>query len=121
MPQTVPIRRNADFLALDGYIDGLLSQKGYKRLERKGSTSWIDPRIQPADAAVKFKLAFFGPTRITFGVREEFVTDTGLTAAHINCPDTFTVRPSPVPFVGFTVANDAADRQRIANVLANFP
>lgn len=121
MAQTLPIKGNANFLAMDAYMDSLLSAKGFKRLERKGSTSWIDPRITPADAAVRFKLCFFGPNTIKFGVREEFVTDSGLTPATIGCPDSFTVLPSTVVFVGFTVTNDAPGRARIATAIGFFP
>lgn len=121
MAQTVPIRGDANFVALDAFMERLLSAKGYKRLERKGSTSWIDPRVTPADAAVRFKLCYFGADDITFGVREEFVTDSGLTATTIGCPDSFTVQPSTVKFVGFTVTNDATGCTRLTTVLGHFP
>jgi len=118
MARTVRINGNVNFLALDAYMDALLQQKGFQRLERRGSTSWIDPTIQPADAAVKFKLCFFGPRDIKFGVREEFLTEIGLTASQINCPDSYEI--NGVDFVGFTVQNDQAGRGRIASTLANF-
>ena len=35
MTQTVPIRSDANFLALDSYMDTLLQEKGYKRLEQE--------------------------------------------------------------------------------------
>ena len=44
MAQTVPIKADTNFLALDAYMDSLLSAKGYKRLERKGSTL-ASPRL----------------------------------------------------------------------------
>ncbi|HZZ79536.1 MAG TPA: hypothetical protein VFE62_13525 [Gemmataceae bacterium] len=121
MAQTISIKGDANFVALDAFMERQLNAKGYKRLERKGSTSWIDPRITPADAAVRFKLCYFGPDDITFGVREDFVTDSGLTAATIGCPDNFTVQPSTVKFVGFIVTNDATGGMRLTTVLGYFP
>ena len=120
MAQTIPIRDDANFVALEGFMEGILRQKGYKRLERKGSSSWIDPRIKPADAAVRFKLCFFGAQEMKFAVRAEFVVQSGLTAQQHNCPETFTVRPSTVEFVGFSVTNDQAARTRLSSVLAKF-
>jgi hypothetical protein len=120
MAQTVAINGNGDFLQLDDFMESLLQQKGFGRVERTGSTSWIDSRIQPADAAVRFKLCFFGPNRIVFGVRDEFLAECKLDAKQLNCPDYFTVSPSSVQFVGFTVTNDESSRRRLSEVLAQF-
>ena len=121
MTQTVPIRSDANFLALDSYMDTLLQEKGYKRLERKRSISWVDHRIKPADVAVRFKLCYFGPNKIEFGVRREFVIDSGLRPDQIDCPDVFVILPSSVEFVGFAVQDDEHSRRRIAKVIAQFP
>jgi hypothetical protein len=117
MEQTVPINGDEVFLSLNGYLDGLLRPKGFKRLGRKGSTSWIETHIHPVNALVRFKLCYFGPPYIKFGVRRDFVIQRGLTPDSINCPDIFMVRPSSVEFVGFTVRNDQASRIRIAEVV----
>ena len=70
---------------------------------------------------MRFKLCYIGSRNIKFGVREEFVIDSGLMAATIGCPDTFTVQPLTVDFVGFTVTNDAAGRTRLATAFGFFP
>ena len=119
MGQTNPID-GPNFGPLDGHIDSCLKPKGFKRLERRGSTSWEDTRIRPKDSAVRFKLCYFGPDQITFGVRKQLATQKNL-LGQINCPLTFTVSPSDVEFVGFVVTNDPGSFRRIDDVINLFP
>lgn len=105
--QTQPIDNNADYRAIEKHANTELLPKGYKHLPRKGSTFWEDARIKPKDSAVVWKLCFFGPTNIVFGLRKEHAQRHNL-LARINCPLTFTVDPSDVVFVGFKVENNPA-------------
>jgi hypothetical protein len=119
MAQTDPIHNDPDFVAIDAHIDLKLKPKGYKRLPRKGSTSWEDTRIRPKDSAVCWKLCNFR-SGITFGVRKELAVKHNL-LAQINCPLPFTVDPSDVGFVGFVVTNDPGSLRRIDDVIDLFP
>ena len=120
MAQTVPIDGDPNFAAVDTYIDSLLKPKRFKRLKRKGSTSWEDTRTIPKDSEVCYKLCYFGPDEITFGVRKKLATQQNL-LGQINCPLTFTVSPSNVEFVGFVVTNDPGSFRRIDDVVKLFP
>jgi len=121
MEQTQPVNDNDDFRSLETYIGSILQEKGYQRIQHKGSSSWIDPRIKPVDAIVKFKLCFFGPDDLRFGVRREFVEENNdMTQDVINCPDIFTVSPSNVEFVGFKVQNNQAGESRLSDLLDQF-
>jgi hypothetical protein len=117
--RTVPIKNDKEFLDLDVYVTLLLEKKGYKRVQRSGSTSWVDRRLKPVDVAVRFKLRYLGPKDIDFGVRRDFVLSSGLTPAQIGCPETIVV--SSVVFAGFAVQNDKQSRLRIAKVIDAFP
>jgi hypothetical protein len=121
MAQTSPIDDDPEFRSLEDFINGLAGAKEYGYLERKGSSSWIDKRIRPVDAAVRYKLCFWGEEDISFGVRKEWADKEGFTAAQLQCPDTFTVRPAPVLFIGFKVRDDVASRQKIEKVIAMMP
>jgi hypothetical protein len=120
MERTIRIDNDPDFVALDAFMDSVLREKGLYRVEWPGSTSWIDPSIQPNDKAVRFKLCFY-PGSIKMGVRAEYVEALGLEPSELECPITFAVLPSGVRFVGFRVQNDQAGKDRIARVLARFP
>ncbi len=117
--QTIPIDDDPDFRELEAHAQAGLSAKGYKLEPRKGSTSWIDPRIKPADAAVRFKLCFY-PTGIFFGAREEWADDEGVSLTSIGSK-TETVSPSPVRFRGEFIKNDAAGKRKIDSIIALFP
>ena len=117
--QTVPIANDPDFRALEAHADAVLTAKGYSSQLRKGSTSWIDPRIKPADAAVWFKLCFF-PDGIWFGAREDWATSLGITLTAIG-PTSETLRPSTVLFRGDYVQNTPAGKRKIDSILALFP
>lgn len=120
MDKTIAFRGDPNYVALDLFASDLLRRKSYLRLARRASTSWTDPRVQPIDSSVKFKLAYFGPDRILFAVRTEFVADCGLTPEQIGCPESFTFHLRSVQYVGALVNNDDAGRQRIASVLSHF-
>ena len=109
--QTVPINNDPKFRALEGHANAGLSAKGYDSLARKGSTSWIDPRIKPADAAVRFKLCML-PNGIFFGAREECAVSVGINLATFG-PVSEDVRPSSVKFRGDHVENTPAGKRKI--------
>jgi hypothetical protein len=117
--QTRPINNDANFRALEAHANAVLSAKGYSLEPRKGSTSWIDSRIKPADAAVRFKLCFF-PVGIFFGAREECANSLGIPLATIGSVSE-PVSPSSVRFRGDYVKNNAAGRHRIDAIIALFP
>jgi hypothetical protein len=73
----------------------------------KGPTSWIDPTIKPADAAVRFKLMMY-EEGIFFGAREEWANSLGIALATIGS-DLRAPSPSTVEFRGDFVKNDAAE------------
>ena len=117
--QCIPVNDDADFRALEAHADAGLSAKGYKLEPRKGSTSWIDPRIKPADSAVRFKLCFY-PNGTFFGAREEWATALGVSLASLGTVSE-TVRPSPVLFRGDYLENNAAGKRKIDSIIALFP
>lgn len=117
--QTIPIDDDPDFRELEAHAETGLCAKGYKLEPRKGSSSWIDPRIRPADAAVRFKLCFY-QSGIFFGAREEWANAEGITLASIGSR-TETVSPSPVKFRGDFIRNDAAGKRKIDSIIALFP
>lgn len=117
--QTIPINNDPDFRALEAHADAGLTAKGYRSQPRKGSTSWIDPRIKPADAAVWFKLCFF-PDGIWFGAREDWAASLGITLTNIG-PTSEPVSPSTVLFRGDYVQNRPAGRRKIDAIIALFP
>jgi hypothetical protein len=117
---TVPIR-HPDYRAIEAHIDKEARKKGYKMLQRKGSTSWIDPRARPADSAVRFKL-FNSPSGYSFGVREEWLSEEGLSPDNLGCSDKMSVSPHEhVIFRGFDVSNTTADKGRITAVIDALP
>jgi hypothetical protein len=118
--QTVPAKGDSNFIAQSAYLDHLLTKKSLKRREWKGSTSWSNSRVKPNGAAVRFKLSYFGPTKIMFGIRYEFVLESGFSPQEIDCPEIFTVVPASAKFVGFRVKNNKQDSDRIAKVVARF-
>jgi hypothetical protein len=116
MVRTIPINNDPDFRALEMHAERTLSARGYKREPRKGSTSWIDPRIRPVDAAVRFKLCMYADG-IFFGARQEWANSLGLalkTVGHTSRAPS----PSPVEFRGDFVENNAAGRRRIDAIIA---
>ena len=117
--QTIPINNDPDFRALEAHANAGLTAKGYDSLARKGSTSWIDPRIKPADAAVRFKLCFF-PNGIFFGAREDWAASLGITLTTLGSVSE-TVRPSTVVFRGDYVDNTPAGKRKIDSIIALFP
>jgi hypothetical protein len=120
--QTSPIDDDPEFRGLEDYINNSLAgAKGYGYLARKGSSSWIDKRIRPVDAAVRYKLCFWNEGDISFGLRKKWADEEGFTAAQLQCPDTFTVQPSTVVFIGFKVNDDDSSRQKIARVISMMP
>ncbi len=119
MARTIPIANDPDFRALEAYANAILTAKGYGPLARKGSTSWIDPRIKPADAAVRFKLMMY-EDGIFFGAREEWADDLSISHAAIGS-DSRAPMPSPVEFRGDFIRNDAAGRRKIDTITGLFP
>jgi hypothetical protein len=119
--RTIPINHNPDFRALEAHADARLTAKPdpLKLEPRKGSTSWTDPNVVPADAAVKYKLMMF-KEGIFFGVREEWANDLGISLASIGS-DSRAPLPSDVEFCGAFVKNDAAGRRKIDSIIALFP
>jgi hypothetical protein len=115
--QTIPINDDPNFRALEAHINAALSLKRFLLVPRKGSSSWIDKNIKPADAAVRFKLCFFPGTNIFFGARKEWANQVPVQWGKIGivCE---TVHPSPVLFRGDYVHNNAAGRRRIDAIIA---
>lgn len=117
--QTIPIDDDPTFRALERHAQAGLVAKGYASQARKGSTSWIDPRIKPADAAVRFKLCMF-PDGIFFGAREEWAEELKVRLDTVG-PEAETVRPSKVVFRGDYVEDTPAGRRKIDSIIALFP
>jgi|GEM_PF-6787870 len=119
MARTIPIDNDPDFRALEAHANAALSAKGYDSLARKGSTSWIDPRITPADAAVRFKLMMY-EEGIFFGVREEWANALRIPLASIGS-ESRAPSPSKVEFRGEFIHNDAPGKRKIDAIIALFP
>lgn len=119
MARTIPIATSVDFRALEAHANAGLTAKRFASLSRKGSTSWIDPTIKPADAAVRFKLMMY-EDGIFFGAREEWAHSLGIALTTIG-PESRAPMPSAVEFRGDFVENNAAGRRRIDAIIALFP
>ncbi len=117
--RTIPIDNDADYRALERYIDSILKPKGYKLEQRKGSSSWTDTRPKPTDAAVCFKLCM-SEKGIFFGAREEWVKKLKIAPASVGT-QLENPLPSTVDFRGEYVENDVAGKKWIDAICALFP
>lgn len=118
-PRTLPIAQNPDFSALEEYADSVLGPKGYKLLQRVGSSSWTDPRITPVDASVRFKLCNCKEGKF-FGAREEWAKNLVLPLNRIGS-QSIALGSSGVLFRGDYVMNTPEGHQRIGEIAAQFP
>ncbi|HEV3143951.1 MAG TPA: hypothetical protein VGZ47_08720 [Gemmataceae bacterium] len=118
MAQTSPINDDTEFRNLELFVNSLANSKGYIHIPKKGSASWTDKRIRPVDAAVRFKLCFWGKGQISFGVRKEWASAQGITSAQLQCTETFAVQPSPVEFIGVRVHDEEMSRQLIERIVS---
>jgi hypothetical protein len=111
-----------DFRSLEAHADAILSARGYKIQQAKGSTSWIDPRSGGHRFAVRFTLCsvpndvFNVPNSIFFGVREEWATCLGIALTAIG-PVSETVDPSSVVFRGDYVRKNSAGKRKIDSII----
>ena len=108
-----------DFRALERHADALLRAKGFRSSPMKGSTSWTDPRITPADAAVRFKLYKFH-SGIFFGARQAWAEDLGVSLRALG-GEVVKALPAMVPFCGAFVENNSAGLSRVEAIVALFP
>jgi hypothetical protein len=113
--RTVPIDNDPDFRGLQSHADLLLAARGYRLLEKKGSSSWIDP----TDDTVRFKLSN-SRTGVFFGAREEWANVLGIPLAQLgNLSKSFS--PSPILFRGDYVTNTPIGREPIDKIAKPFP
>jgi hypothetical protein len=120
--QSEPIDNSPDFCALAAHADAILSARGYRRLPKKGSTSWFDPRSGPLRAAIRFTLCsvpngmFAVPDSIFFGAQEDWAMRLGIAPTAIG-PVSEMLGPSAVVFRGNYVRNNAAGKRRIDSII----
>ncbi len=115
--RTVPVE-GAEFGHLANEINALLVLGGHRRRNHRGSTSWLGVASTKWNKETVFKLTFYGPGDMAFGVRRDFVEERAAALAAKNWPYGFRVPPrTDVEFLGFRVWDDKDSLDRIDRVL----
>lgn len=114
--RTKPINANVQFLRISAAIDAVLAPSGYRRKSQEGSHSWLGTSRSGRNNETIFKLCFYGPDHIRFGVRQDFLADFDALRG-LPWPLEFAVAPqNEVAFLGFRVDDNPTSAARITRV-----